>query len=130
MPIFDFGYILVTRILKGETRTIRDVIEHCAPDHLSHRLVWFGFSQRKAVPFIYMMSFFLGISGLLLRNSTRPFDSFLGLIQGGFILLLIAVLMITAESRRARTAAHEAKPILFEVEPESETAPEDTRKSA
>ncbi len=130
VPIFDFGYIIVTRIFKGETRTVREVIEHCAPDHLSHRLVWFGFSQRKAVLFIYMMSFVLGISGLLLRNSIRSFDSLLGLVQGGSVLLLIAVLMITAESRRARTTAHEAKPILFEVEPESETEPEVIRKTA
>lgn len=130
VPIFDFGYVIVTRILNGQTRTVRSVIEHCAPDHLAHRLVWFGFSQRKAVLFIYMMSFALGISGLLLRNSSRPFDSILGLVQGGSVLLLIAVLMITAESRRARTAAHEAKPILFEVEPDSETEPEPIRKTA
>ncbi len=130
VPIFDFGYIIVTRILKGETRTIRDVIEHCAPDHLSHRLVWFGFSQRKAVLFIYVISLVLGMSGLLLRNSTRPFDSVIGLVQGGSVLLLIVVLMITAESRRAKTASPDTKPVLFEVESESETEPEDIRKTA
>ena len=130
VPIFDFAYIIVTRILRGETRTIRDVIEHCAPDHLSHRLVWFGFSQRKAVLFIYMISLVLGISGLLLRNSTRPFDSVLGLVQGGSVLLLIVVLMVTAESRRARSAARDTKPGLYEIEPDAETEPEDIRKTA
>ena len=130
VPIFDFAYIIVTRILKGETRTIRDVVEHCAPDHLSHRLVWFGFSQRKAVLFIYMISLVLGISGLLLRNSTRPFDSVLGLVQGGSVLLLIVVLMVTAESRRAKSAARDTKPVLYEIEPDAETEPEDIRKTA
>ena len=130
MPIFDFGYVLVTRILNGETRTVRGVIEHCAPDHLSHRLVWFGFSQRNAVLFIYMMSFALGTSGLLLRNSERGFDSILGLVQGGSVLLLIAVLMITSEGRHVKTAPHDAKPVLLKVEPSTETEPEPIRKTA
>ncbi len=130
VPLFDFGYVIITRIVNGKTRTVRDVIEHCAPDHLSHRLVWFGFSQRKAVLFIYMMSFALGTSGLLLRNSERGFDSILGLVQGGSVLLLIAILMITSESRHARTASHDAKPVLLEVEPSTESEPEPIRKTA
>lgn len=130
VPIFDFGYVIVTRILNGETRTVRDVIEHCAPDHLSHRLVWFGLSQRKAVLFIYMMAFALGTSGLLLRNSERGFDSILGLVQGGSVLLLIAILMITSEGRHAKTAPHDAKPVLLEVEPPDESEPEPIRKTA
>lgn len=102
VPIFDFAYILIARILRGETRTLRDVIEHCAPDHLSHRLVWLGFSQRRAVVFIYVMAFVLGLSGILLRNGTRGFDSALGLAQGLAVLTLIVVLMLTAGSRQAQ----------------------------
>lgn len=130
VPIFDFGYVIVTRILNGQTRTVRDVIEHCAPDHLSHRLVWFGLSQRKAVLFIYMMAFALGTSGLLLRNSERGFDSILGLVQGGSVLLLIAILMITSEGRHAKTASRDARPVLLEVEPPDESEPEPIRKTA
>ncbi len=81
---------------------MRDVIEHCAPDHLSHRLVWLGFSQRRAVLFIYVMAFVLGLSGILLRNGTRGFDSALGLAQGLAVLTLIVVLMLTAGSRQAQ----------------------------
>lgn len=102
VPIFDFAYILIARILRGQTRTLRDVIEHCAPDHLSHRLVWLGFSQRGAVLFIYLMAFVLGLSGVFLRNSTRGFDSLLGLVQGVSVVALIVALMITAEGRQAR----------------------------
>lgn len=102
VPIFDFTYIIIVRILRGETRTLRDIIEHCAPDHLSHRLVWFGFSQRKAVLFIYLMCFVLGVSGLLLRNSDNGLDSVVGLLQGGSVVLLIVLLMLTAEGRHGR----------------------------
>lgn len=99
VPIFDFAYIIIIRILRGETTTVLQVIEHCAPDHLSHRLVWFGFSQRKAVLFIYLMCFVLGISGILLRNSENTMDSVIALLQGGSVVSLIVLLMLTAEKR-------------------------------
>lgn len=102
VPLFDFAYIIIVRIIRGETRTVRDVIEHCAPDHLSHRLVWFGFSQRKSVLFIYVMCFVLGVSGLLLRNSASTLDSVVGLLQGGSVVLLIVLLMVTAEGRHGK----------------------------
>jgi UDP-GlcNAc:undecaprenyl-phosphate GlcNAc-1-phosphate transferase len=99
VPLFDFAYIIIDRIIQGETRTIRSVIEHCAPDHLSHRLVTFGFTQRQSVLFIYLMCIVLGVSGILLRNNERLMDSALGLAQGGAIVLLIVILMVTAEGR-------------------------------
>jgi len=129
VPIFDFAYIIIARITKGETRTLRSIIEHCAPDHLSHRLVWFGFTQRKAVLIIYLMSVVLGLSGILLRNSERGIDSLIALIQGAAVLLLIAILMATAERRHAKNA-----PVPLE-EYRHDTAPppaeeEDIRKTA
>jgi len=102
LPIFDFAYILIARILRGETRTLREVIEHCGTDHISHRLVWIGFSHGQAVLFIYLICLALGTSGILLRNSTSMFNSVLGLLQGAAILLIIVVLMATAEKRHAR----------------------------
>lgn len=99
VPIFDFAYIIIARILRGETRTIRDVIEHCAPDHLSHRLVWIGFSQRKAVTFIYLIAVSMGVSGILLRNSASLFDTALALFQGIAIVLIVVILMATAARR-------------------------------
>ncbi|NUM54824.1 MAG: undecaprenyl/decaprenyl-phosphate alpha-N-acetylglucosaminyl 1-phosphate transferase [Candidatus Hydrogenedentes bacterium] len=96
VPIFDFAYILVARIIRGETKSIRQIIEHCAPDHLSHRLVWIGFSQRKAVMFIYLISIAMGISGVLLRNSTSYVDTVLAFAQGLAIVVIVIVLMSTA----------------------------------
>lgn len=102
VPIFDFAYIIIVRLIRGETKTLREVIEHYAPDHLSHRLVWFGFSQRKSVFFIYIMCFVLGVSGLQLRNSASTLDSVAGLLQGGSVVVLIVLLMVTAEGRHGR----------------------------
>ncbi len=130
VPVFDFTYILIARIVRGETKTVRQIIEHCAPDHLSHRLVWLGFSQRRAVLFIYLMAFALGIAGILLRNSTRGFDSVLGLMLGAAVVSLVVVLMVTAEGRQAalERRAREIRP-LPPVD-EAETPQEEMRKTA
>lgn len=103
VPLFDFAYIIFTRIARGDTKSLIQVIEHCAPDHLSHRLVWIGFSQRKAVLFIYLITAALGITGILLHYSNNVFGSIVGLLQGLFFLAIIVVLMTTAE-RRSREA--------------------------
>ena len=109
VPLFDFAYIIIARIVKGETRTFRSIIDHCAPDHLSHRLVWFGFTQRQAVFFIYLISLTLGISGILLRNTTIVLDSQLALFQGVAIVAIILILMALGARRHAATLeAHEA----------------------
>lgn len=110
VPLFDFTYIIIARIIKGETRTLRSVIDHCAPDHLSHRLVWFGFSQRQAVYLIYLISATMGISGLLLRNSRSVLESQLALVQGIAIISIIIILMAVAARRHAITVRdHEEK---------------------
>jgi len=109
VPLFDFAYIIIARIVRGETRTLRDIIDHCAPDHLSHRLVWFGFTQRQAVLFIYLISVTLGISGILLRNTTSLLDSQLALFQGLAIVTIIIILMVLAARRHEATLEkHEA----------------------
>jgi len=101
VPLFDFAYILIARIYRGETRTLRSIIDHCAPDHLSHRLTWIGFTQRKAVLFIYLLAVTLGISGILLRNSTSLLDTELAILQGLAIIAVVIVLMATANRRHA-----------------------------
>ncbi len=99
VPLFDFGYVLITRILKGETRTVSSIINHCALDHMSHRLTWIGLSQRQAVLFIYLISIALGATGILVRNSVNYLDSALGIIQGLAILTIVVVLMRIADVR-------------------------------
>jgi UDP-GlcNAc:undecaprenyl-phosphate GlcNAc-1-phosphate transferase len=107
VPIFDFAYILIARWYRGETRTIRQAIEHCAADHLSHRLVWIGFSQRKAVLFIYVIAAGLGTTGVLLRNSDSLADSVFGLLQGLAILFVVVTLMNTATHRHLEQVREE-----------------------
>lgn len=103
VPLFDFAYIIIARIIRGETRTLREIIDHCAPDHLSHRLIWIGFTQHYAVLFIYLLTIALGVSGILLRNSDSLYDSQLALFQGIAIVAIVIILMAVA-ARRHHTA--------------------------
>ena len=107
VPICDFAYVLVSRILKGQTRDLRSVIEHCALDHLSHRLMWIGFTQRTAVFFIYFVTASLGITGILLRNSRSLIEIALAMFQGLAILAIIAVLMAAVKDRHLCMLNHE-----------------------
>jgi len=100
VPLFDFAYIITARIVRGETRSLSSIINHCALDHLSHRLVWMGFSQRQAVLFIYLLCVVLGFSGILGRNSANYLGSAIGITQGLAILVVVAVLMAVANRRR------------------------------
>jgi UDP-GlcNAc:undecaprenyl-phosphate GlcNAc-1-phosphate transferase len=57
--IFDTTMISILRILEGKVRTFRQWLEHADTDHLSHRLVAMGLSQREAVMFIYICNMIL-----------------------------------------------------------------------
>lgn len=100
VPLFDFAYIIIARIVKGETRSVVAIINHCAPDHLSHRLTWMGFTQRQTVFIIYLLALALAASGILVRNSRNLLDSALGIAQGSAILALVVILMAIANRRR------------------------------
>jgi hypothetical protein len=63
--------------------------------------VWFGFTQRKAVLFIYLICMSLGVSGVLLRNTTSLIDGQLALFQGFSIVAIVIILMVTAERRHS-----------------------------
>ncbi|HOT49795.1 MAG TPA: MraY family glycosyltransferase, partial [Candidatus Hydrogenedentes bacterium] len=111
VPLFDFAYIIVARILKGETRTVVAVINHCAPDHLSHRLTWMGFTQRQTVLVIYLIAVALAASGVLVRNSSNLLDSALGIVQGLAILAIVVILMAIGNRQREtqRTTTEQRK---------------------
>ncbi len=99
VPLFDFAYVLIARIAKGQTRTLTEVINYCGMDHISHRLTWIGLSQRQAVLFIYLICFALGATGILVRNSVNYLDSVLGILQGLAVLTIVVVLMRIADLR-------------------------------
>jgi UDP-GlcNAc:undecaprenyl-phosphate GlcNAc-1-phosphate transferase len=60
VPLFDTGFVLVLRRFAGRSAT------RGGTDHVSHRLVSLGFSERSAVRILYLLGMTGGLTALLL----------------------------------------------------------------
>lgn len=68
VPLFDTGFVLVLRRLAGRKAT------RGGTDHVSHRLVSLGFSERSAVRILYLLGLCGGIIALMIRREgLQPF---------------------------------------------------------
>lgn len=97
--VFDMVHITVDRIIIGKVTNLRQWIDYVGRDHLHHRLAVVLGGQRKSVLFIYLMSFCLGTSAVVLRYA-RPVDALLLLVQA-----IVLVVLITILERRGRVIA-------------------------
>lgn len=89
--VFDMVYISVDRIVTGKVRTFRQWIEYVGKDHLHHRISYVLGGARRAVFFIFLLNFLLGVSSVVLRNATT-IDALLILLQAAIIVIMITVL--------------------------------------
>ena len=80
IPLYDTLSVIFLRSIKGVSLTKGDL------NHLVHRLMRAGFSQKKAVFLIYLMSFAIGILGILLIWTT--------VVQSIIVLSFIGVLFV------------------------------------
>ena len=89
--IFDMVHITVDRIITGKILNFRNWIEYVGKDHLHHRISGVLGDPKKSVLLIYLLSFILGTSALVLRNA-RTIDAILLLLQASMIVVLITIL--------------------------------------
>lgn len=80
IPLYDTLSVIFLRSIKKVSITKGDL------NHLVHRLMRAGFSQKKAVFLIYLMSFAIGILGILLIWAT--------VVQSIIVLSFIGVLFV------------------------------------
>ena len=66
VPIFDMTMVVVTRISRGVSPNTP------GKDHISHRLVEFGYTQREAVLILYLLTGATGMIALYLTQATIP----------------------------------------------------------
>jgi UDP-GlcNAc:undecaprenyl-phosphate GlcNAc-1-phosphate transferase len=60
--------------------------------HLSHRLLALGFTQRSAALFLYLVTFCLGLGGMLLPHATVAETGLILLQATGFVTLLLILM--------------------------------------
>jgi len=85
VPLFDTGFVLVLRRLAGRHATRGGI------DHVSHRLVSLGFSERSAVRILYLLGIAGGATAWVLIES-RGVEPMLPLVAiFGVLLTLIGI---------------------------------------
>lgn len=63
VPIFDTTMVTIIRLLSGRKASVG------GKDHASHRLVLMGFSEKRAVLFLYGITFISGIAALFVNQN-------------------------------------------------------------
>lgn len=63
LPIFDTGFAIIRRLLKGQSPLKAD------RGHIHHKLVDMGFDQKQSVAILYAVSVLLGLSAVIFTTS-------------------------------------------------------------
>jgi len=95
VPLFDTGFVLVLRRLAGRSAT------RGGTDHVSHRLVSLGFSERSAVRILYLLGIVGGLTAWALVTG--------GIEQMSPVAALFAVLVTLVGIYLARVHAYNAQ---------------------
>jgi UDP-GlcNAc:undecaprenyl-phosphate GlcNAc-1-phosphate transferase len=96
VPLFDTAFVLVLRRLAGRSAT------RGGTDHVSHRLVSLGLSERSAVRTLYLLGLIGGFTAWILMRWSAPEEQF-------FIVALFGVLVIIVGIYLARVEAYNAE---------------------
>lgn len=93
VPLYDMATVIWIRVRSGRSPFVGD------KNHFSHRLVELGMSKPQAVATIYLTTATCGLGAFLL-NQVDLTGAVLTLLQVTCVLLIIAVLEITARRKR------------------------------
>jgi UDP-GlcNAc:undecaprenyl-phosphate GlcNAc-1-phosphate transferase len=103
VPIFDTTLTTVVRIKTGQGKTFGEWIRFTGRDHFHHRLSDLGIGNRRAVLVIYIVSVWLGLASLVLKNA-RGIDAVFSILQVGIVFLLIGLFMVFVQNHYKRLA--------------------------
>lgn len=97
VPIFDLSYLVIRRWIEGTAKGVMNAITFCAKDHLSHRLVSLGLTQKISVLFIYLIAVCVSIGAIVLQSAAQ-WDAVLLFLQ--FILIFVTVLILISITKK------------------------------
>jgi len=117
VPLYDITLSTLLRIRRGVVKGPIEAIVYCGRDHLSHRLVALGLSQREAVFLLYLFGMIGGTLGVIVaRPGVTP--ATYGPVTGIAVALLVVGGVILD---RAKVYPHQLPPA-----PVSPDAPRET----
>ena len=107
IPIFDTAFVTVTRRMSGRPAMVG------GRDHLSHRLVRLGMSERLAVLGLYALAALGGMIGVSLL---RVDDGFATIVLGAYLILLASIgLVLGHVEAHAEAADQRQAPLVAEL---------------
>jgi UDP-GlcNAc:undecaprenyl-phosphate GlcNAc-1-phosphate transferase len=108
VPIFDIIYVTVSRVARKKVKTFKEWIDYVGTDHLHHRLIRIGFSQRQTALFVYMICVVFALGALVLKKATT-FQAVLLLLQSAFVLIIVTILMIVGKKHVDKSRMYESQ---------------------
>ena len=91
VPLFDIAFVGSVRVVTGKVHTLREWLAYTGKDHIHHRFEAVGLTKTQSVLLIYFIAGTLGLSAILLKQSTRH-EAAVILIQAACVLAIIAIL--------------------------------------
>lgn len=101
VPIFDMSFTTFMRIKNGQVRSFREWVDFTGRDHFHHRLADLRIGNGGAVVVIYIITFWLGLSALALKNSTG-FTALIEVAESTIVFILMAFFMVFVPRQYAR----------------------------
>lgn len=107
LPIFDTGLVIISRLRRGVNPLVTP-----GKDHLSHRLVARGMTQREAVLTLYLVSGLLGALAMFIVNADKVESYIIGAAVAGIALYFLRELEWAAPAGMPARgeSAHERQP--------------------
>ena len=105
IPIFDMIYITLSRVRRGDVRTLKEWIDYVGQDHLHHRLLHLGLGTQQTVFFICTINTILGLAAWSMHYTKSTLSSVLLVAQSGLIFLVIVFLMLLGRDVKGGASA-------------------------
>jgi len=96
--IFDMVYTTVARIHRGDVRSLHEWVAYVGRDHLHHRLMTLGLTQKQTVMAIVAIALTTGLAALAMIKAEH-LSVWLLLAQGFVLYLLLSFIMVLAADR-------------------------------
>jgi UDP-GlcNAc:undecaprenyl-phosphate GlcNAc-1-phosphate transferase len=93
VPIFDMSFTTFMRVKSGQVRSFREWVEFTGRDHFHHRLAALRIGNLGAVLVIYIVTLWLGMSALALKNATGV-TALLEVGEAVIVFVLMAFFMV------------------------------------
>jgi len=101
VPIFDMTFTTFMRVKNGQVRSFKEWVEFTGRDHFHHRLADLRIGNVAAVVVIYIVTIWLGLSALALKNATG-LNALLQVAQAAIIFILLGFFMVFVQRQYAK----------------------------